>query len=170
MGFGMGCCCLQVTFQAVNIDEARWLYDQLTPITPILVALSASTPIFRSYLADVDSRWDIISAVSLSQFEGYALERWRSNGRGKRHSPVEAQQICYQQKPIRHDGHLYLLLFGALQRYSVGVWQGDLWPAHSRRDWRIFIQTYRSYVYSRPSTGKRAVFCINMNKFPKAFS
>jgi len=62
MGFGMGCCCLQMTFQAVNVDEARWLYDQLTPITPILVALSAATPIFRGYLADVDSRWDIISA------------------------------------------------------------------------------------------------------------
>lgn len=61
MGFGMGCCCLQMTFQAVNVNEARWLYDQLTPITPILIALSASTPIFRSYLADVDSRWDIIS-------------------------------------------------------------------------------------------------------------
>ena len=55
---------LQVTFQAVNVDEARWLYDQLTPITPILLALSASTPIFRAKLADVDCRWDIISAVS----------------------------------------------------------------------------------------------------------
>jgi hypothetical protein len=32
MGFGMGCCCLQVTFQATNIDEARLLYDQLVPI------------------------------------------------------------------------------------------------------------------------------------------
>uniref|UniRef100_A0A914V6Y5 Glutamate--cysteine ligase n=1 Tax=Plectus sambesii TaxID=2011161 RepID=A0A914V6Y5_9BILA len=62
MGFGMGCCCLQMTFQAVNLSEARWLYDQLTPITPILLALSAATPIFRGYLADVDSRWDIISA------------------------------------------------------------------------------------------------------------
>ncbi|GMT13059.1 hypothetical protein PFISCL1PPCAC_4356, partial [Pristionchus fissidentatus] len=62
MGFGMGCCCLQVTFQATNVNEARWLYDQLTPITPVLLALSAATPIFRSYLADVDSRWDIISA------------------------------------------------------------------------------------------------------------
>lgn len=55
---------LQVTFQAVNVDEARWLYDQLTPITPILLALSASTPIFRAKLADIDCRWDIISAVS----------------------------------------------------------------------------------------------------------
>lgn len=33
MGFGMGLCCLQMTFQAVNMNEARWLYDQLTPIT-----------------------------------------------------------------------------------------------------------------------------------------
>lgn len=42
MGFGMGCCCLQVTIQAANLDEARWLYDQLTPITPILLALRLS--------------------------------------------------------------------------------------------------------------------------------
>ena len=37
MGFGMGCCCLQVTFQAQSVDEARFLYDQLTPLTPIMV-------------------------------------------------------------------------------------------------------------------------------------
>lgn len=37
MGFGMGCCCLQLTFQACNIDEARKLYDQLTPLCPIMV-------------------------------------------------------------------------------------------------------------------------------------
>jgi len=40
MGFGMGCCCLQVTFQACNIKEARTLYDQLTPLCPILVSHS----------------------------------------------------------------------------------------------------------------------------------
>ena len=38
MGFGMGCSCLQVTFQACNINEARHLYDQLTPLTPVLVS------------------------------------------------------------------------------------------------------------------------------------
>ncbi|PSN53525.1 Glutamate--cysteine ligase [Blattella germanica] len=36
MGFGMGCCCLQLTFQACNINEARTLYDQLTPLCPIM--------------------------------------------------------------------------------------------------------------------------------------
>lgn len=38
MGFGMGCCCLQLTFQACNIEEARTLYDQLTPLCPIMVS------------------------------------------------------------------------------------------------------------------------------------
>jgi len=37
MGFGMGCCCLQVTFQASSIGEARQLYDNLTPVCPIMV-------------------------------------------------------------------------------------------------------------------------------------
>lgn len=37
MGFGMGCCCLQLTFQACNVDEARRMYDALTPVGPILV-------------------------------------------------------------------------------------------------------------------------------------
>ena len=62
MGFGMGCSCLQMTFQAQSIDEARHLYDQLTPLTPIFLALSAAAPIWRGYLSDVDCRWNVISA------------------------------------------------------------------------------------------------------------
>ncbi|KAJ3079501.1 hypothetical protein HK100_010402, partial [Physocladia obscura] len=62
MCFGMGCCCLQVTFQACSVEEARKLYDQLAVITPIMMALSAGAPIFRGYLADVDCRWNVISA------------------------------------------------------------------------------------------------------------
>ena len=62
VGFGMGCSSLQVTFQAQSINEARHLYDQLAPITPILLALSAASPIWRGYLCDIDSRWSVISA------------------------------------------------------------------------------------------------------------
>nr|CAX82735.1 putative Glutamate--cysteine ligase catalytic subunit [Schistosoma japonicum] len=62
MGFGMGCSCLQITFQACCIDEARILYDQLTTICPIIMALSAATPAIRGYLLDWDCRWGIISA------------------------------------------------------------------------------------------------------------
>ncbi|XP_065844045.1 glutamate--cysteine ligase catalytic subunit-like [Oscarella lobularis] len=61
MGFGMGCNCLQMTFQAYDIDEAKYLYDQLVPVCPILLALSAETPAYRGYLVDTDCRWDVIA-------------------------------------------------------------------------------------------------------------
>ncbi|KAK6526245.1 hypothetical protein TWF694_004853 [Orbilia ellipsospora] len=61
MGFGMGSCCLQITFQTKNIGEARTLYDQLCPLGPIMLALSAASPIFKGYLTDVDCRWNVIS-------------------------------------------------------------------------------------------------------------
>mmetsp|Transcript_29762 Transcript_29762/g.81748 ORF Transcript_29762/g.81748 Transcript_29762/m.81748 type:complete len:995 (-) Transcript_29762:98-3082(-) len=61
MAFGMGCCCLQVTFQAKDIDESRFMYDQLAVMAPILMALSASTPILKGRLADTDARWGVIS-------------------------------------------------------------------------------------------------------------
>ncbi|TEB38333.1 glutamate-cysteine ligase catalytic subunit [Coprinellus micaceus] len=61
MGFGMGCCCLQLTFQACNVSDARRLYDGLIPIGPILLALSGASPIWRGYLANVDCRWNVIA-------------------------------------------------------------------------------------------------------------
>lgn len=62
MGFGMGNSCLQVTFQGSSIEESKHLYDQLIPLTPVMLALSAASPIFRGVLADVDTRWAVISA------------------------------------------------------------------------------------------------------------
>lgn len=61
MAFGMGSCCLQITFQAKNINEGRKLYDQLSPLGPIMLALTAATPIYKGFLADTDVRWDQIS-------------------------------------------------------------------------------------------------------------
>ncbi|KAF0488248.1 GCS-domain-containing protein [Gigaspora margarita] len=57
LAFGAGCCCLQTTIQACNIGEARKLYDQLAVLSPIMMALTAATPIWRGYLSDMDSRW-----------------------------------------------------------------------------------------------------------------
>ena len=62
MGFGMGCSCLQLTFQACNVTEARRLYDALVPVAPLMLALSAASPLWRGYIADVDCRWDVVSA------------------------------------------------------------------------------------------------------------
>lgn len=61
MAFGMGSCCLQITFQAKGIEEGRKMYDQLSPIGPILLALTAATPIYKGFLADTDVRWNQIS-------------------------------------------------------------------------------------------------------------
>jgi len=62
MGFGMGLCCLQLTFQAYNLGEATSLYDQLAPLCPIMLALTAASPAHRGYLVDRDCRWDVIAA------------------------------------------------------------------------------------------------------------
>merc|ERR1719492_204796 len=61
MAFGMGCACLQVTFQAKHVCEARHLYDQLAILTPIMMALTANTPFFRGMVSDWDVRWSVIS-------------------------------------------------------------------------------------------------------------
>jgi len=61
MAFGMGCCCLQVTFQARDISESRHLYDHLAVFTPILMALTAATPFLRGWLMEEDVRWSIVS-------------------------------------------------------------------------------------------------------------
>ncbi|CAE1240057.1 GCLC [Acanthosepion pharaonis] len=61
VGFGFSCCCLQTTVQASNIQEAFIMYDNLAPLCPIMLALSAATPIFRGYLSDSDCRWNVLS-------------------------------------------------------------------------------------------------------------
>eukprot|EP00466_Bigelowiella_natans_P001693 jgi/Bigna1/41713/e_gw1.55.11.1 len=61
MAFGMGCCCLQVTFLARNLEEARNLYDHLAVLGPIMLSLSAATPFYRGRVADTDVRWSVIS-------------------------------------------------------------------------------------------------------------
>ncbi|KAG5885191.1 Glutamate--cysteine ligase [Gonioctena quinquepunctata] len=64
MGFGSGYSCLQVTFQACNISEAKVLYDQLAPFCPILMALTAAAPFHRGFITDVDCRWNILRDTS----------------------------------------------------------------------------------------------------------
>ncbi|ELR24354.1 glutamatecysteine ligase, catalytic subunit [Acanthamoeba castellanii str. Neff] len=62
MAFGMGMCCLQTTFQCEDINEARKFYDQLAMMCPIMLALTAASPIYRGYLSDIDVRWGVIAA------------------------------------------------------------------------------------------------------------
>ncbi|KAK4947575.1 glutamate--cysteine ligase [Elasticomyces elasticus] len=83
MAFGMGSCCLQITFQAKNIREGRTLYDQLSPLGPVLLALTAATPIYKGFLVDTDVRWNQISRAVDDRTPGELGEkplkddRWR---------------------------------------------------------------------------------------------
>ncbi|KAH9256149.1 hypothetical protein BASA81_005937 [Batrachochytrium salamandrivorans] len=61
MGFGMGMCCLQVTFQARDLDESRFLYDQLAVLCPLFLALTAGCPVLKGQIADTDVRWSVIA-------------------------------------------------------------------------------------------------------------
>eukprot|EP00300_Choanocystis_sp_HF-7_P003570 c12722_g1_i4.p1 GENE.c12722_g1_i4~~c12722_g1_i4.p1 ORF type:complete len:663 (+),score=134.95 c12722_g1_i4:53-1990(+) len=61
MAFGMGCCCLQTTFQCRDLAESRDLYDQLAVLCPFMLALSAACPILKGLLAATDCRWSVIS-------------------------------------------------------------------------------------------------------------
>ena len=51
MAYGMGCCCLQVTFQARDATEARYCYDQLAALAPVMLALTAAAQTPRVCLA-----------------------------------------------------------------------------------------------------------------------
>ncbi|KAG8976778.1 hypothetical protein FRC05_003128 [Tulasnella sp. 425] len=64
VSFGPLSCSLQVTMQAADLDQARALYDGLVPIAPILLALSAASPIFKGYLAEMDTRWDVMEVTN----------------------------------------------------------------------------------------------------------
>jgi glutamate--cysteine ligase catalytic subunit len=111
----MGCCCLQMTFQAQSIEEARHLYDQLTPLTPIFLALSAASPIWRGYLSDVDCRWNVISAScddrTLEELGKEPLKNDRFVINKSRYASIDCylseQNQKYNDIPLIKDQQLY---------------------------------------------------------------
>ncbi|KPJ13668.1 Glutamate--cysteine ligase [Papilio machaon] len=110
MGFGMGCCCLQLTFQACCITEARTLYDQLAPLCPIMLFL-----IYRGFLTDVDCRWNVISAsVDCRTREERGIEPLKTNKfriQKSRYDSIDSylspDHEKYNDIPIVHDAAIY---------------------------------------------------------------
>ena len=60
MPFGMGCSCLQMTYETQSVNHARYLYDSFIPFTPIFSALSQAAPIFKGKLSAHDFRHQVI--------------------------------------------------------------------------------------------------------------
>lgn len=123
MGFGMGCCCLQVTFQASSLCEARMLYDQLTPLTPIMMALSAASPAFRGLLSDLDSRWSVIAASvddrTVGEYTGIDPETKQSTRKiaKSRFDSIDlyicSQNAGFNDIPVEYDHRYYQELMEA---------------------------------------------------------
>ena len=44
--------------QAPSQADARWLHDQLVPLAPVFLAMTAAVPIWKGYLSDTDVRWE----------------------------------------------------------------------------------------------------------------
>lgn len=58
---GMGNGCFQVTFGLDRLEAAIYCHDQLIPILPLLVALTASSPIVKGKLSGWDNRFNILT-------------------------------------------------------------------------------------------------------------
>ena len=50
IGARSGVCSLQTTFQASDLDQARYLYDQLAVVCPVLVRINFSTVAYENHL------------------------------------------------------------------------------------------------------------------------
>ena len=50
-----------MTFQLKDITQARFVYDQFVVLCPIMLALTAATPILKGSLVDMDVRWFVVS-------------------------------------------------------------------------------------------------------------
>lgn len=45
------------------MDESRYMFDQLAVLSPVMLALTAATPILKGRLVDTDVRWDTIAGA-----------------------------------------------------------------------------------------------------------
>lgn len=104
MGFGMGSSCLQVTMQAKNILEARYIFDSLVNVAPMVLAVTAAAPIFRGQLADQDVRWNVISGAvdDRTPFER-GEEPLRDHPLYGGHTDVKAQENMQRIPKSRYD-------------------------------------------------------------------
>lgn len=59
--FGMGSNSLQLTYETSNINHARYLHDMLLPLGPLFLAISATSPLYRGMISEIDTRWSVIS-------------------------------------------------------------------------------------------------------------
>ena len=94
--FGMGMSCLQVTLQMPSLKAARRVHDQMASVAPVLLALTAATPILKGMLVDTDARWNYIGQ---SVDDRTAAERGVSIASTQPDSRMAGGGVTLQHKP-----------------------------------------------------------------------
>ena len=64
MGHALGRGQLQVRLDAKSLNHARYLHDMLVPFVPILIALSANSPIYKGQLSEHDHSHEVFSRMT----------------------------------------------------------------------------------------------------------
>ncbi|KAJ7287577.1 glutamate-cysteine ligase catalytic subunit [Mycena rebaudengoi] len=101
MGFGMGCCCLQLTFQACHVADARRMYDGLVPIGPILLALTC---------VDVDDRTEEERGLKPLKNDRFKIPKSRYDSVDLYISNDWINRPEYNDNPLPHDESIYTRL------------------------------------------------------------
>lgn len=137
MVFGMGMSCLQVTFQAQTLCQARHLYDQNAVLAPIMLALTAATPFYRGQVSDIDVRWTVI-AQSVDDRTAEELDKDSPQYRRKsRYDTIDlfisgcpSLKPSYNDVPIKINDSVFKTLMEAgmgerLARHFAHLWIRD---------------------------------------------
>ena len=59
-----------MTFQARDIDESRYIYDQLAVLAPIMLAITAATPFFKGMRATFALHFTLTTASTYLLLDG----------------------------------------------------------------------------------------------------
>ena len=122
-------CCLQTTVQLADLDQCKKVYDQLVAISPVLMAMSASSPFFRGFVSDVDTRWTMMVQCNddrtREETKTVTSSRWDSADMYLCDNHLELNDV-----PASYDRQAFNFLVSrgvdeALSRHVAGVWVRD---------------------------------------------
>jgi len=106
MAFGMGSCCTQITIQCKDLDHSLFLYDQLSILSPFLLALSAACPILKGKLSNYNTRWNVIEqsvddrkSKEKSTKSRYSTINYFLNPEGEKYNDLEDE---YDEQYFNH--------------------------------------------------------------------
>lgn len=124
-GYGMGCLALQVTFSCKNMDDCRFLYDQMHVLSPFAQTLSDSSAIANGKLIDWDSRWKVIeqSTDDRKQEERGRIEKGRYSTINHYISKDSRNKGAYNDKKFTLNKRFRRSLKAHLKASGSNIWK-----------------------------------------------